>query len=43
MNKWIAVLATALLAGAIQAAEISGRVVGVADGDTVTVLDSTKA
>jgi endonuclease YncB( thermonuclease family) len=40
--KWAVVLASALLSVAAQAAEVSGRVVGVADGDTVTVLDSTK-
>lgn len=43
MTKWTAVLVTALLAGALQAAEVSGRVVGVADGDTITVLDSAQA
>lgn len=43
MTKWTAALATALLAGVVQAAAISGRVVGVADDDTVTVFDSTKA
>jgi endonuclease YncB( thermonuclease family) len=40
--KWAVVLASALLAVAGHAAEVSGRVVGVADGDTVTVLDTTK-
>lgn len=43
MAKWIVVLATALVAVAVQAAEVSGRVVGVADGDTITVLDSAQA
>jgi endonuclease YncB( thermonuclease family) len=33
-------LAMALVAGATHAAELRGRVVGVADGDTITVLDS---
>jgi endonuclease YncB( thermonuclease family) len=33
-------LALALVAGATNADELRGRVVGVADGDTITVLDS---
>jgi endonuclease YncB( thermonuclease family) len=35
-------LATLLLATSIHAAEYTGKVVGVADGDTITVLDSSK-
>jgi endonuclease YncB( thermonuclease family) len=38
----IAVLWTCLLLGSAFADTISGRVVGVADGDTLTVLDSQK-
>jgi len=39
-----AVLAAALCAGAFQAwaEEVRGRVVGVSDGDTITVLDAAK-
>ena len=36
------ILATLLLATSIHAAEYTGKVVGVADGDTITVLDSSK-
>lgn len=36
------VLATLLLATSIHAAEYQGKVVSVADGDTITVLDSSK-
>lgn len=36
-------LTLALLAPALQAAEISGRVVRVADGDTITILDVDNA
>ena len=35
-------LATLLIATSLHAAEYSGRVVGVADGDTITVLDASK-
>jgi endonuclease YncB( thermonuclease family) len=38
----VAVLWTCLLLGSAFADTISGRVVGVADGDTLTVLDSRK-
>ena len=36
------ILATLLLATSLHAAEYTGKVVGVADGDTITVLDSSK-
>lgn len=35
-------LATLLLATSLHAAEYQGKVVGVADGDTITVLDASK-
>jgi endonuclease YncB( thermonuclease family) len=35
-------LATLLLASSLHAAEYTGKVVSVADGDTITVLDSSK-
>lgn len=34
-------LATLLLATSLHAAEYQGKVVGVSDGDTVTVLDAS--
>ncbi len=42
MGRCLAVLALLLQAGQILAATIEGRVVGVSDGDTITVLDGTK-
>jgi endonuclease YncB( thermonuclease family) len=36
------ILAALLLASTLHAAEYTGKVVGVADGDTITVLDSGK-
>ena len=38
----LSILATLLLATSLHAAEYQGRVVGVADGDTINVLDSSK-
>ena len=37
-----ALLQLCLVCGAVNAADISGRIVGVADGDTVTLLDATQ-
>jgi endonuclease YncB( thermonuclease family) len=37
-----AVIFSLLLSWSIQAATISGKVVSVADGDTITVLDAVK-
>jgi endonuclease YncB( thermonuclease family) len=37
-----AVIFSLLLSWSIQAATITGKVVGVADGDTITVLDAVK-
>ena len=42
MVRYLVVLSLLLHAGQILAETIEGRVVGVSDGDTVTVLDSTK-
>ena len=42
MVRCLVVLALLLQAGQILAATIEGRVVGVSDGDTITVLDGTK-
>lgn len=36
------ILATLLLATTLHAAEYTGKVVSAADGDTITVLDSSK-
>ena len=36
------ILATLLLASTLHAAEYTGKVVGVADGDTITVIDASK-
>lgn len=36
------ILATLLLATSLHAAEYQGKVIGVSDGDTITVLDSSK-
>lgn len=40
--NFLFVLSSLLLATSIHAAEYQGKVVGVADGDTITVLDSSK-
>ena len=42
MLRYLVLVALLLQAGQILAATIEGRVVGVSDGDTITVLDSTK-
>jgi endonuclease YncB( thermonuclease family) len=42
MMRYLVVLGFLLQAGHILAETIDGRVVGVSDGDTITVLDSTK-
>ena len=36
------ILATLLLATSLHAAEYTGKVIGVSDGDTITVLDASK-
>ena len=36
------ILATLILATSLHAAEYQGKVIGVSDGDTITVLDSSK-
>lgn len=42
LMRWLLAFVTLLLATLCQAEEIAGRVVHVADGDTVTVLDASK-
>ena len=42
LPKSLSILASLLLASTLHAAEYQGKVVGVADGDTITVLDSNK-
>jgi endonuclease YncB( thermonuclease family) len=42
LSKSLSILATLLLASSLHAAEYTGKVVSVADGDTITVLDSGK-
>jgi endonuclease YncB( thermonuclease family) len=42
INKLLGLCFLSLLAVVIQAAEIAGRVVGVTDGDSITVLDSQR-
>jgi endonuclease YncB( thermonuclease family) len=39
VGRWMLAVALALVMTAAQAEQVQGRVVGVADGDTVTVLD----
>lgn len=41
MKKWIITIASIIFVGNALAYEITGRVVGVADGDTLTILDAT--
>lgn len=38
-----AVVCVALMCGVVQGDEIRGKVVGISDGDTITVLDANKA
>ncbi len=40
--KWLSVFLFAALSFAVHADQLIGRVVGVADGDTITVLDASK-
>jgi endonuclease YncB( thermonuclease family) len=42
LNAWLVTAALAVATSLVQAEPIQGRVVGVADGDTVTVLDDRK-
>lgn len=42
VGRWMLAGAVALVMTAAQAEQVTGRVVGVADGDTVTVLDDHK-
>ncbi len=42
MNNVFLAAACVMLAANLIAAQLNGRVVGVADGDTITVLDATK-
>lgn len=42
LTQALAVIAFTLLASAAGAGTLTGRVVGIADGDTLTVLDATK-
>jgi endonuclease YncB( thermonuclease family) len=42
MKTWLVALVLSGLSLWVQGAEIAGRVVGVSDGDTITVLDSQR-
>jgi len=42
MTRWLAAIYLSLSFAVSDAAELHGRVVAVADGDTITVLDSAK-